>query len=630
MTKVPHRVTAGLRRNGLVRSLTIRFLVAGLVPLVVGASLLVLQEQSAATDNARQSAADRASAGADDLSHAFGAWRDTLLIAAGNPVLTEWFEHPERRAALRPKVEQALILLHGIAPEDVDESCLIDVLGPEQARQTSGKTAPVADLSPDESKASFFAPTFALPPGSVHHNKPYVSEDSGRWVIAHSVQLTSGGRAVALLHFESNLTAIQEHAAHAGDGSVVRVVAVKTGQVIADSRRPSPSASEPLASARSAALPEGWSVASAVMPTTPGNDNGWRVDVAVAPASALTGDLVLRLLGLLVVVGAALVVLARRSAMSLVRPLRQVTAVAHALARGDLTQRADVSREDEIGLTAQAVDDATAALQQLVGEVIEQASDLTAAASVLSGAAHRIEEAAGRTSDEARTAEDAADRVAARVGTLNGSADHMGSSIREIASVAAEASGAAQQASAAARSTNATMVRLGQSSAEIEDVVRLIRAIAGQTNLLALNARIEAARAGEAGRGFTVVAGEVKGLAQQTAGATADVSERIAGIQADTSGAVGAITDVTAIIAQVNDYQSAIARAVHEQAVTTAAMIDDVADTAARTEQIARSLSGVARAASATNDAAVESLGAVQRIGDVSGRLQAMMGRFTR
>ena len=99
-----------------------------------------------------------------------------------------------------------------------------------------------------------------------------------------------------------------------------------------------------------------------------------------------------------------------------------------------------------------------------------------------------------------------------------------------------------------ARKTNERVSELSKAASRIGDVVELINTIAGQTNLLALNATIEAARAGEAGRGFAVVASEVKALAEQTAKATGEIGQQIAGIQAATQESVGAIKEISGTI----------------------------------------------------------------------------------
>ena len=112
--------------------------------------------------------------------------------------------------------------------------------------------------------------------------------------------------------------------------------------------------------------------------------------------------------------------------------------------------------------------------------------------------------------------------------------EEMASSVNEISRQVQELARIANEAVDQARKTNDRVGELSMAAGRIGDVVELINTIAGQTNLLALNATIEAARAGEAGRGFAVVAFEVKALAEQTARATGEIGQQIAGIQAAT------------------------------------------------------------------------------------------------
>jgi methyl-accepting chemotaxis protein len=173
------------------------------------------------------------------------------------------------------------------------------------------------------------------------------------------------------------------------------------------------------------------------------------------------------------------------------------------------------------------------------------------------------------------------------------------------------------------------MRKLGESSQEIGNVIKVITGIAQQTNLLALNATIEAARAGEAGKGFAVVANEVKELAKQTAKATEEISQKIAGTQDVTKGAIAAIEEISGIINQINDISNSIASAVEEQTVTTNEIGRSVSEAAQGVNDITKNISGVATAARNTTQGANDTKTASAQLSEMAAKLQAVMSKFT-
>ncbi|MFF5232061.1 methyl-accepting chemotaxis protein [Dactylosporangium sp. NPDC000521] len=311
-----------------------------------------------------------------------------------------------------------------------------------------------------------------------------------------------------------------------------------------------------------------------------------------------------------------------------VRPLRRVADVLGAVAAGDLSTRVEVTSADEVGIMAEALNKATESMRATVQTMDHTASSLASSAGELTGVSARIASGTGEASDQANLVAAAAEQVSRNVQTVAAGADEMGLSIREIAQNASEAAKVASQAVMAAESTNQAVARLGESSTEIGNVVKVITSIAEQTNLLALNATIEAARAGEAGKGFAVVANEVKDLAQETARATEDISRRVEAIQADTTGAVAAIGEISQIISRINDYQLTIASAVEEQTATTNEMNRSVSEAATGSVEIATNVSTVAAAAQNTSLNVAEAQRAASDLSRMSSEMRALVARF--
>ena len=332
---------------------------------------------------------------------------------------------------------------------------------------------------------------------------------------------------------------------------------------------------------------------------------------------------------IILVIGLA-VALALGSLVSrrIVQSLLKVTHVCDGLAAGDLTRTSGLATRDEPGRMGRALDTAVIRLRQTIATIDGSAASLAGASEQMTGTATQIAASAEETTAQAQTVSAAAEQVSRSVETVSAGSEQMGASIREISQNAAEAARVAAEAVTLTAATSATMGKLGASSTEIGNVVKTITAIAEQTNLLALNATIEAARAGELGKGFAVVASEVKDLAQETARATEDISKRVDAIQADTSGAVTAIEEISTVIARISEFQTTIASAVEEQTATTAEMNRSVSEAAGGTGEIAQNITGVAEAARLTSQGVTEAQQATAELARMSTELGALVASF--
>jgi len=197
--------------------------------------------------------------------------------------------------------------------------------------------------------------------------------------------------------------------------------------------------------------------------------------------------------------------------------------------------------------------------------------------------------------------------------------------------------------------TARTVDKLGATSGKIGQIIDTIQSIAGQTNLLALNAAIEAARAGEAGRGFSVVAEEVRKLAEQSADAATQIGGLIAEIQQDTASAVNAMTEgarevsvggevvneagkafkqLVAMVNKMQDEVTRIAVVLKDLATGNAAVVSEVKDIASLSESVAADTQNISATAEELSATMEEMAASSRMLSDMAEKLQGLIARF--
>ncbi|MEO5838341.1 MAG: methyl-accepting chemotaxis protein [Acidimicrobiales bacterium] len=313
---------------------------------------------------------------------------------------------------------------------------------------------------------------------------------------------------------------------------------------------------------------------------------------------------------------------------SLTRPLHESVEVLEAMAVGDLRRRVASPSKDEVGQMGAAMNHSLDRLGETLDGIADGSTSLSSSSEELSAVSQQLSAAAEQTAAQAASVSAAAEQVSQNVQSVAAGAEELGVSIKEIAKNTSDAARVATEAVAVAETTNDTVTKLGASSAEIGEVVSVIKSIAEQTNLLALNATIEAARAGEAGKGFAVVASEVKELARMTARSSEEIRKKVGSIQIDSRHAVDAIVRITTIIRQINDIQTVIAASVEEQAATTNEIGRSVSEAAAGSTEIARNITSVAETAQSMTQGAVETHRAAEDLARLSNDLLALVGQF--
>ncbi|MGE3333010.1 MAG: methyl-accepting chemotaxis protein [Rhodospirillaceae bacterium] len=338
-------------------------------------------------------------------------------------------------------------------------------------------------------------------------------------------------------------------------------------------------------------------------------------------------------------------------------PIGNITNVMSVLADGNKTVTIPYSgRKDEIGAMAAAVQvfkdnmikaDELAAAQEAARKAKELRAEQVAqrtrqfdnvvrmslgsvgsASKQMEASASTMQAVAEETNVQSSAVAAASEQAASNVQTVAAATEELTSSIKEIGRQVTQSSQVSAKAVNEANRAKDMVRGLDDSAQKIGKVVALITDIAEQTNLLALNATIEAARAGEAGKGFAVVASEVKNLANQTAKATEEIAAQINDIQGATKSSVGAIESIFETIGQIDQISTTIASAIEEQTAATAEIARNVEQAAAGTQEVSSNITGVTKAAGETGQVSTQVFEAAKELGRQSDSLRKEVDGF--